>query len=1280
MSKAAQSRFLRESGIDVFNGNELLVKGALETEGGVHLMTGYPGSPVATFFDVLADLADLLKERGIEGRIANNEALSVAAVNGSQMGPLRALAAFKSVGLHVASDALALGNLAGPHPGGGAVIVSGDDPWNESTQVPADSRFLFRHHQVPVIEPSTPQEIKDFIGAGFALSRASGLYTGYVLTTPLADGGGSVACYPNHYPLTNANHRFDLQTDTLDLESRVLLPPRTGRRELDLPERFEKLLREVERLGLNRFHDVPGQNEVAVITSGMAWQYVRQSLGDLGLLDSVPVLKLAVSYPLSPRQIEPLLARFRHLVVVEERRSFIEEQIAELAIRYGQGSGGRIARLWGKQFPQEASGFPSVQGLNVSIVTDRLGRFLRSIQSPLARKVARAIDSELRVIAETAKLDANISARTPTFCPGCPHRDSSSVLLKIRKRFADQAYMRRRHGRGAVDLIFHGDTGCYTMLMFEPNSQLMHNYSGMGLGGGTGSGIDPFITNKQVVFMGDSTFFHSGLTAISNSVAARQDITYIILANGTTAMTGHQPLPSVSTDLLDRPIPAQEIEQMVRAITGGHCPVIRTDPDDHKAYAHTLEQTILADGVKIIIADKECGITFNRRRLKAERNEQRKIGFVRRQVHMNVTPEVCDYCLECTNNTGCPGLTVVATDYGPKVQTDLSWCVNDGACAKVEACPSFEEVIITRRRRPTPRGHKITLEDIPEVPIRFQGDTWRVWLAGVGGMGIGTAGSILVLAGQQQGYRVQFSDKKGLAIRNGAVYSQIVFTKVPVRDPRPATGTPPSAPSEGDRLNETGSAGRPPGEPDTSMVVGYGKADLLIGMDPLEAVRAVDAAQKFRVASPERTAVVVNTDASPTVRALMGLDTVSVEYLEQCLRKVSRPDGYFAARVSLLCERIFGTKLYMNITMLGIAWQRGLIPVSLASLKEGIRGTIRADFKKNLRAFDVGRKLVCRPDLFVDLFADSRGDILAAADGESGGLGGARSTRSRSLARTVRAKAAYLNMRLLGSRKALRADRKGTRATWRLSRSVRPGPTGSRRLPDTKLARAYKHMTYTTLRACRELDRETMRDIAIRIYDLIHWGGLSYARRYVDRIRRTFLADDERHGFAATRAVVWNLAKLMLIKDEFFVAHLLTSYEKRRRDRQRYNVNPANGDKMRYRRTFHPRFFGRQFDIVVPHWTLYVLRNLRFLRRIIPYWRHHERAFLAWYEELVDGFTWTNETEYAANLEALRCVESVTGYAEVRRPKMAAARSRAEQFLAGFRRGKLPATARRDDQ
>ena len=166
-------RFLCSGAREIFTGNELLVKGCLETDGGVHLLTGYPGSPVAGFFDAMADIKDLLNQHGVRAFQANNEALAVAAVNGSQMLPFRSVVAFKSVGTHVASDALALGNLAGAHPQGGAVVISGEDPWCDSTQVPADSRFLFEHLRMPVVEPGGPQELKDWINLCFKLSLLS---------------------------------------------------------------------------------------------------------------------------------------------------------------------------------------------------------------------------------------------------------------------------------------------------------------------------------------------------------------------------------------------------------------------------------------------------------------------------------------------------------------------------------------------------------------------------------------------------------------------------------------------------------------------------------------------------------------------------------------------------------------------------------------------------------------------------------------------------------------------------------------------------------------------------------------------------------------------------------------------------------------------------------------------------------------------------------------------------------------------------------------------------
>ena len=178
-------KFTQPSGTHVYTGCELLVKGALES--GVSLLTGYPGSPIAEVFDIIEHNAELLKTNGIVAQIANNEALSIARLNGSQMADVRAITFMKSVGFHVASDALAISNLAGTT--GGAVVVVGDDTWSNSTQVPADSRFLARHVQTPLIEPATFQELKDWINCAFQISAASNLYVCYLTTENQASGG-----------------------------------------------------------------------------------------------------------------------------------------------------------------------------------------------------------------------------------------------------------------------------------------------------------------------------------------------------------------------------------------------------------------------------------------------------------------------------------------------------------------------------------------------------------------------------------------------------------------------------------------------------------------------------------------------------------------------------------------------------------------------------------------------------------------------------------------------------------------------------------------------------------------------------------------------------------------------------------------------------------------------------------------------------------------------------------------------------------------------------------
>jgi indolepyruvate ferredoxin oxidoreductase len=1159
-------RFLADDGPEIFTGNELLLKGALETEGGVHLLGGYPGSPVAGFFDAMAYVKDLLSEKGIRAVINNNEALSAAMLNGSQVAGCRGMIVMKSVGVHVAADALALGNLAGAHREGGAVVVYGDDPWSDSTQVASDSRYISKHLQIPVVEPSNTQEIKDFVGLAFKLSAEAELYVGFVLTNNLADGGGTVHVRPNQYPAFNTRQLKTLDSAAIDVDKFVLLPPKTWWQEESLPDRFERAVSAARRLGLNRI-EYPAKTRcpVGFVTSGLAHGYLLQSLEELDVLGKCPVLKFGLTYPVDTGMVRELASQCERIVVVEERRGFLEEQISESLARDRQtGALEADVELWGKHFPEGLEGIPATRGLLPSIVTARLAPLLKRLHAAPSKgetsPVEGAWDREMAAIDETARKEMPaLPTRLPTFCPGCPHRDTANLCLVIKRDFMDKTYMNRRHHQDPVDLIFHGDTGCYTMLMYPPNTSLMHDYSGMGLGGGTGSGMDPFITNKQVVFMGDSTFFHSGQIAISQAVKLGQDLTFIILDNSTTAMTGHQPTPGVDYDILGNETPSQNIEDVVNAICGGDgdgMTVFRADPEQRAEYRRLLERTFLTDGVKVIIADKECGITRGRRQRRLERDEVKQRGYLAAKQYMNINHEVCRYCLACVELTGCPGLAHVDTEYGPKMSTSLTWCVNDGACERIGACSAFERVTVRRKRSPRSRIPELDLENIPEPHNkRSVDDLWRCCLVGVGGMGIGVATSIVLRAGHKEGYDVVFVDKKGLAIRNGGVVSQVVYNVAK----RPITA-----------------------------LIPYGKADLLIGVDVLEAARAIDPTGRTRAASPRKTSAVVNTDKVLTIRGVMDQEDFDVAELERIIRANTRAEDYMARDIARICEKYLGSKMYTNCMMLGFAFQKGLIPVSMHSMAWAIKDTIRTDFRKNLYAFNMGRKLVERPDLF---------------------------------------------------------QGPPCKTSWRDALEAHCRSTIRRYARGHQFADELRALVAGLLRKASDLDESLKRAIVVRTYDCMRWGGMEYARRYARRLREVYEKDRAEYGYAATRAAVYNLADAMLIKDLVYLAELSTSPEKYARDRAKYDVNPSNGDRIRYRHMMHvPISLGRwdfKLNFTASDLKLKALKRMHWLRKL-PGWNGEALRYLADYERLLEEFAYSDTEEYRhrmARLSSARCMQ-----------------------------------------
>src|SRR6266705_221130 len=1123
----SDKRFVQGSGINAFNGNELIVKGALESK--VGLMAGYPGSPVAEVFTILEENAEILRECGLWAEMTNDESQGAAALNGALDVGVNAVAVMKSVGLNVAADPINIINyadklgLSGKR--GGALVVCGDDPHASSTQVAGDSRQLMEHLKMAIIEPSTPQEVKDWIGEGLRLSQYSNLVVGYLITTYLAEGGGSVILSENQPSEITFKNPITLDISKVDIKRRVSIPPNTWDLEKEIVrDRFPKVHEYVRDHKLDKIlYDDGRKHRIGFIAAGISYSYLEQALWELGLDEQFPILKPAVTYPLEPNIVGELSKKVENIVVVEEKSPAIENQVKTILDDLVQeGKLSSMSKVWGKFFPQ-GDGFPEESGLTPSNLIEKVGNLLLEIGDSSAKYDEKKIQSELDLLTEYKAYGILVPPRSPGFCAGCPHTETLSAVHSMRAETAHK------------DIFAPGDIGCYSISFLPPFGK-MHNLTALALGGAAGSGMDPFVTNKQYALMGDSTFFWRGMTAISNSIKEGQDILYLILDNKNTAMTGHQPTPETGHNLMGDKTTPQDIESK---------------------------------------------------------------GFVKKETFVNISQEVCENCRECTKNTGCPGLTIINTDYGEKIGIDQSICVSETYCTKVMACPSFEKVIITRNRPPKSRVKKISLDNIPAVtPHRFS-DTWKIFISGVGGMGVGVMSSVLARAGTKEGYHVRFNDKKGLAIRNGAVSAHVLYSN---------------------------------GKAKISTIVPNGKADLLMGVDMLEAERSLV------YASQVHTTAVVNTTVVPTIPMLAGMMNYPPD-AEENIRRHTNSDEYFGGRLSEISELYFGSKLFTNMILLGAAFQKGLIPVSEQNLIDAILETVPSSQRtRNMEALRLGRKMAIEPELleFKNIVADER--ILT--------LFGAKETYQ-----------SVLDMKA----------KQLSHSYWMFWR----GKT---------VADEYRRLVESTVATMR-LDEDTNRAIARRVYDLIMWGELPYAEKYVDKVLEVFRNDREDKGYAATKAAMLNLHKVMAIKDEIYTPHLLTDSEKLDRDKIRYNIDEENGDKITYEHINRPEFevFGKQVRFDLPQWLAHnwlmrIFKHMKWTRTVLDSWGWHrkERAFRDWYKDDVIGFYLkTASSNYDLALRALRVINdpyrpnefTVTGFREVIYPKMDKARREFEELV-----------------
>jgi indolepyruvate ferredoxin oxidoreductase len=898
-------------GHKILNGNELLIQGALEA--GFHLYTGYPGSPLADFFNILFEEKENLHKKGIRVVIANSEANAAAMASGAKMAGQNVLVAMKSMGLHVASDALSVGNFANPGTEltgrqSGVVVVVGDDPWSISTSTPADSRYLYKHLHIPFFEPSTPQELKDWMSKALELSQKSSVYSGLLLTTFMAEGGGRVQIGEEKIVVQSP---VTLDPREFNLSRNVMVPPNSLQADKEMIlNRFPKIKEILSEMNLDLiFGNL--KSEIGIISSGAVFETVKQVLEESGVIEDIKLYKAATSYPFNEKQLLPFLSSLKNLIVIEEKRGFLESEIKELVNKHQI----RIV-VAGKEFKTDhgfIEGFPAFGGLSYEVIYKKLNQALDLIEW---NSTGQSCFGALPV---PDKLDVFVPKRLPTFCPGCPHRETLSVMKDVRASLADKN----------IQLISHGDVGCYSLSFLEPFKE-MHDLSAMGQGGSLGAGADLFTTNPSVVLMGDSTFFHSGMTSISNSVQMGHNITYILLDNDNTAMTGHQVTPRSGLSVEGLVRPRQNMLDVAKSLQVSEA--VEINPSDRYFYKNLLLEMVQRPGVKVVVSNKECGLTFHGRKKREDRKifSQGHTEEVREFYQINTL--ACEDCRACVDMTGCPGLSQAKDAYGTKVMIDPQICVSDSYCTKIKACPSFELVKVynyhptkyktlnkaeSHWNLPTP----IAVKDLGSIAA---GNDFRAIVIGVGGSGVTTISRVIAEAASEMGGRsdldFKFVDQKGLAQRNGSVTSHLSLFQ---------------------KLKSQG------------QVVPLASADVVLSPDLLEGARAIEFLSQDGI-------LIVDSEYQVPLSILLdrGLDedTMTEESLQQeLIHKLGH--RLIMAPMKKMCFDKFQRPVYASAMVLGIAYQAGRLPFSLSDLQAAIeRAVPKSELTPNWEAFMMGRE------------------------------------------------------------------------------------------------------------------------------------------------------------------------------------------------------------------------------------------------------------------------------------------------------------------------------------
>src|SRR3546814_343658 len=720
-------------------------------------ISGYRGSPLGSYDLELWRAKELLENHDILFQPGVNEDLAATAVWGTQMlasvpqANKDGVFAFwygKGPGVDRSGDPFKHGNFAGTHPNGGVLIVAGDDHSGKSSTVSHQSELALMHAGMPIFAPSNVQDVIDLGLLGFAMSRYTGLYTGFKLTNETLEQtmtvdvnyGDNGPIFPERGPApANGFHNYPTHLDRI--ASEIVLK----RYRWPLIEKFLRANR-INRVVI----DTPAR-KLGIISTGKAVQDVQQAFKLLGLNDDTAAAlglsfyKLGCMYPVEREGLAEFAVGQEELLFIEEKEPLVENQAK--AILYGRPDTPRIV---GKVDEDGVFMIPSDEQLEPVQIAIVIAERLHRLGVANAELTARA-QRLMRQMETVAALKPADAARSPYFCSGCPHNTGT--------RFPEGS-------------IAAGGIGCHAMAMYSgpemmPNTQM----------GGEGAHWYSlaYFSDMNHIFqnMGDGTYYHSGLLAVRGAVAAKVNMTFKILFNDAVAMTGGQSV--------DGPLTPGDITRQVLAEGAVRCVVVTDRPDLYGAHSglgdgvtvhhrdtYDRVQRELRDvpGVTVIVYEQTCAAEKRRRRKRGKFPDPAK--------RMFINAAVCEGCGDCSVQSNCVSVWPKETELGRKRQIDQSNCNKDYSCAK-GFFPSFVTVLDAEPRKPKKAALASEADIILPAPamVPLQDGAYNIMVSGIGGTGVVTIGALLGMAAHLEGKSTSIFDMTGLSQKNGAVFSHV---------------------------------------------------------------------------------------------------------------------------------------------------------------------------------------------------------------------------------------------------------------------------------------------------------------------------------------------------------------------------------------------------------------------------------------------------------------------------------------------------------------------------